>query len=108
MKKIILVLAFSAFGYLSLQAQGVSRNGCLWVKTSTADFKSISQETGSDTWNAKSIEERMKGMFEKPLFWILISQLQFTREEKLEGPGQGGGMRWMSSMTGGGGNYIKM
>jgi hypothetical protein len=37
----------------------------------------------------------------------LISQLQFTREEKLEGPGQGGGMRWMSSMTGGGGIYIK-
>jgi hypothetical protein len=52
----------------------------------------------------KSIEERMKGMFEKPLFWILISQLQFTRGRKLEGPGQGGGMRWMSSMTGGGGN----
>jgi hypothetical protein len=29
-------------------------------------------------------------------------------EEKLEGPGQGGGMRWMSSMTGGGGNLYKM
>jgi hypothetical protein len=27
---------------------------------------------------------------------------------KLEGPGQGGGMRWMSSMTGGGGNLYKM
>jgi hypothetical protein len=37
----------------------------------------------------------------------LISQLQFKREEKLEGSGQGGGMRWMSSMTGGGGTYIK-
>jgi hypothetical protein len=31
---------------------------------------------------------------------------QFTKEEK-EGPGQGGGMRWMSSMTGGGGNLYK-
>jgi hypothetical protein len=31
----------------------------------------------------------------------------YKEEEKLEGPGQGGGMRWMSSMTGGGGNYIK-
>jgi hypothetical protein len=34
----------------------------------------------------------------------LISQLQFTKR-KLEGPGQGGGMRWMSSMTGGGNLY---
>jgi hypothetical protein len=25
----------------------------------------------------------------------------YKEEEKLEGPGQGGGMRWMSSMTGG-------
>jgi hypothetical protein len=30
----------------------------------------------------------------------------YKEEEKLEGPGQGG-MRWMSSMTGGGGLYIK-
>jgi hypothetical protein len=29
----------------------------------------------------------------------LISQLIYKEEEKLEGPG--GGMRWMSSMTGG-------
>jgi hypothetical protein len=32
----------------------------------------------------------------------------YKEEEKLEGPGQGGGMRWMSSMTGGGGNLYKM
>jgi hypothetical protein len=31
----------------------------------------------------------------------------YKEEEKLEGPGQGG-MRWMSSMTGGGGNLYKM
>jgi GLPGLI family protein len=31
----------------------------------------------------------------------------YKEEEKLEGPGQGGGMRWMSSMTGGGGNLYK-
>jgi hypothetical protein len=36
----------------------------------------------------------------------LISQHQFTKRKK-EGPGQGGGMRWMSSMTGGGGNLYK-
>jgi hypothetical protein len=27
------------------------------------------------------------------------------KRKKLEGPGQGGGMRWMSSMTGGGETY---
>jgi hypothetical protein len=31
----------------------------------------------------------------------------YKEEEKLEGLGQGGGMRWMSSMTGGGGTFIK-
>jgi hypothetical protein len=30
----------------------------------------------------------------------------YKEEEKLEGPGQGGGMRWMS-MTGGGGTLYK-
>jgi hypothetical protein len=46
MKKIILVLAFSAFGYLSLQAQEFQGMAVYESKTSTADFKSISQETG--------------------------------------------------------------
>jgi hypothetical protein len=44
-------------------------------------------------------------MFEKLYFEFLISQLNLQREEKLEGLGQGGGMRWMSSMTGGGNLY---
>jgi hypothetical protein len=43
MKKIILVLAFSAFGYLSLQA-GVSGNGCL-SKPAQLILNRISQET---------------------------------------------------------------
>jgi GLPGLI family protein len=30
------------------------------------------------------------------------------KEEELEGPGQGGGMRWMSSMTGGVEPYINV
>jgi hypothetical protein len=40
MKKIILVLAFSAFGYLSLQAQEFQGMAVYESKTSTADFKS--------------------------------------------------------------------
>jgi hypothetical protein len=44
MKKIILVLAFSAFGYLSLQAQEF-QGMAVYESKPTADFKSISQET---------------------------------------------------------------
>jgi hypothetical protein len=45
MKKIILVLAFSAFGYLSLQAQEF-QGMAVYESKQAADFKSISQETG--------------------------------------------------------------
>jgi hypothetical protein len=53
--------------------------------------------------NAKSIEELYEDMFENT-GWILISQRNLQRGRKVRGQGQGGGMRWMSSMTGGGGN----
>jgi hypothetical protein len=57
----------------------------------------------------KSIEERMKGMFEKTFILNFDKSASiYKEEEKLEGPGQGGGMRWMSSMTGGAETYIKM
>ncbi|MFB0909516.1 MAG: GLPGLI family protein, partial [Flavobacterium sp.] len=53
-------------------------------------------------------EERMKGMFEKTfILYFDKSASIYKEEEKLEGPGQGGGMRWMSSMTGGGGTLYK-
>jgi hypothetical protein len=37
----------------------------------------------------------------------LIKQPLFGEEEKLDGPGQVGGMRFMSSMTGAGGTLYK-
>jgi hypothetical protein len=45
-------------------------------------------------------------MFEKHLFLILINRHQYKEEEKLEAT-QGGGMRIMNAMTGGGGTYYK-
>jgi len=57
------------------------------------------------------IEDRMKKMFEKT-FILNFSKTTsiYKEEEKLDAPGQGGqggGMRWMSSMTGGGGTNFK-
>ena len=109
MKKIILVLAFGAFGYLSLQAQEFQGMAVYESKTSTADFKSNFAGNREMTPEMqKSIEERMKGMFEKTfILYFDKSASIYKEEEKLEGPGQGGGMRWMSSMTGGGGTLYK-
>jgi GLPGLI family protein len=109
MKKIILVLAFGAFGYLSLQAQEFQGMAVYESKTSTADFKSNFAGNREMTPEMqKSIEERMKGMFEKTFILNFDKSASiYKEEEKLEGPGQGGGMRWMSSMTGGGGTLYK-
>jgi GLPGLI family protein len=109
MKKIILVLAFGAFGYLSSQAQEFQGMAVYESKTSTADFKSNFAGNREMTPEMqKSIEERMKGMFEKTfILYFDKSASIYKEEEKLEGPGQGGGMRWMSSMTGGGGTLYK-
>jgi hypothetical protein len=49
MKKIILVLAFSAFGYLSLQAQEFQGMAVYESKPAQLILNRISQETGSDT-----------------------------------------------------------
>jgi GLPGLI family protein len=56
----------------------------------------------------KSIEERMKGMFEKTFILNFDKSASIYKEEqKLEGPSQGGGMRWMSSMLSSGGTLYK-
>jgi hypothetical protein len=66
MKKIILVLAFSAFGYLSFKHRSFRE----WLFMSQNQQLILNQfrRKQSDTWNAKSIEERMKGMFENLYF----------------------------------------
>ena len=77
-------------------------------KTSTADFKARMEGNKNVTPEMqKNIEERMKTMFEKT-FILNFDKLAsiYKEEEKLDAPGQNnGGMRMMSSMTGGGGTY---
>ncbi len=79
-------------------------------KTSTADFKAR-MEGNKDVSPEmqKNMEERMKKMFEKT-FFLNFDKLAsiYKEEEKLDAPGQNnGGIRMMSSMTGGGGTHYK-
>ena len=78
-------------------------------KTSTSDFKSqMSGNRDITPEMQKTIEERMKKMFEKTFILNFDKTASiYKEEEKLEAPGQGGGMRMMSSMMGGGGTYYK-
>ncbi|MEZ7499977.1 GLPGLI family protein [Flavobacterium sp. Arc3] len=111
MKKVILVLALSAFSCLSLQAQEFQGMAVYESKTSTADFKSNFGGNREITPEMqKSMEERMKSMFEKTFILNFDKSASiYKEEEKLETPGagQGGGMRMMASMTGGGGTLYK-
>jgi GLPGLI family protein len=109
MKRVILVLAFSAFGCLGVQAQEFQGLAVYESKTSTADFKSNFAGNREITPEMqKSIEERMKGMFEKTFILNFDKSASvYKEEERLDAPGQGGGMRMMASMTGGGGTLYK-
>lgn len=109
MKKIILVLVFSACSYFSLHAQEFQGMAVYESKTSTADFNSnFAGNRGMTPEMKKSIEERMKGMFEKTFILNFDKSASIYKEEqKLEGPSQGGGMRWMSSMLSSGGTLYK-
>lgn len=78
-------------------------------KTSTGDFKSRMSENKEITPEMqKMIEERMKKMFEKTFILNFDKSASiYKEEEKLEEPGQNGGMRMMTSFMGGGGTYYK-
>ena len=79
-------------------------------KTSTSDFKKRFEGNKEMTPEMqKGIEERMKKMFEKTFILNFDKQTSiYKEEEKLDTPGQnGGGMRIMSNMLGGGGTYYK-
>jgi GLPGLI family protein len=97
------------FGYLSMQAQEFQGMAIYESKTSTADFKSNFAGNREVTPEMqKSIEERMKGMFEKTFILNFDKSASIYKEkEKLEGPVQGGGMRWISLMTPGGRTLYK-
>ncbi len=78
-------------------------------KTSTSDFKSrLSGNKDITPDMQKMIEDRMKKMFEKTFILNFDKSASiYKEEEKLEEPGQSGGMRMMASFMGGGGTYYK-
>ena len=80
-------------------------------KTSTSDFKKRFEGNKDITPEMqKTIEERMKKMFEKTYILNFDKQASiYKEEEKLETPGSqsSGGMRMMNNMMGGGGTMYK-
>jgi GLPGLI family protein len=110
LRKIILSVAFSAVSFLQMQAQEFQGMAVYESKTSTSDFKTRMEGNKDMTPDMqKMIEDRMKKMFEKTFILNFNKSASiYKEEEKLDAPGQsGGGMRWMSSMTGGGGTNYK-
>lgn len=109
MKKTFFSLAF-ILAFITSNAQKDFQGMAVYEsKTSTSDFKSrMSGNKDMTPEMQKMIEDRMKKMFEKTfvLNFDKTSSI-YKEEEKLEAPGQSGGMRMMSSMMGGGGTYYK-
>lgn len=109
MKKTFFSLAF-LLAFITSNAQKDFQGMAVYEsKTSTSDFKSrMSGNKDITPEMQKMIEERMKKMFEKTfiLNFDKTSSI-YKEEEKLDAPGQSGGMRMMSSMMGGGGTYYK-
>ena len=102
----VLVFACS----LGIQAQEFQGMAVYETKTSTADFKKRMEGNKNMTPDIqRRIEEGMKSMFEKTFILNFDKAASIYKEqEKLDSPGQGGGMRMMmSSMTGGGGTFYK-
>ncbi len=111
MKKIVFAVAF-LFVFAASNAQKDFQGMAVYEsKTSTADFKKRFEGNKDITPDMqKTIEERMKKMFEKTFILNFDKQASiYKEEEKLDAPGQGngGGMRMMSNMMGGGGTYYK-
>ncbi len=78
-------------------------------KTSTAEFTKNFDGNKDMTPEMKTqIMERMKKMFEKTFVLNFDKSASiYKEEEKLDAPGQGGGVRMMASFMGGGGTYFK-
>ena len=109
MYKVIFAIIVTIASFLGLQAQEFQGMAVYESKTSTSDFKTRIEGNKDMTPDMqKMIEERMKKMFEKTFILNFDKSASiYKEEEKLDAPGQGGGMRMMMSMTGGGGTYYK-
>jgi len=112
MNKIIFTLVLWMASYLGLKAQEFQGMAVYQSKTSTEDMKvRLSENKNLTPEMQKTIEERMKKMFEKTFILNFNKTASiYKEEEKLDAPTQGssgGGMRFMASMAGGGGTYYK-
>jgi len=108
MMRKILITAFVLFINL-VNAQEFQGMAVYESKTSTADFmKGMGGNREITPEVQKSIEERMKKMFEKTyiLNFNRVASI-YKEEEKLDAPGQQGAGRMMTSMMGGGGTHYK-
>ena len=102
---VIITASFATYAQKDFQGMAVYES-----KTNTSDFKKRFEGNKDITPEMqKSIEERMKSMFEKTFILNFDKNTSiYKEEEKLDAPGtQGGGMRMMSSMMGGGGTFYK-
>jgi GLPGLI family protein len=112
MSKIIISVVFLVISFLGLQAQEFQGMAVYQSKTSTEDMKMrLSGNKNLTPEMQKSIEERMKKMFEKTFILNFNKTASiYKEEEKLDAPsqgGSGGGMRMWSSISGSGGTYYK-
>lgn len=109
MYKIMGTLGLIFLTYLGANAQSFQGMAVYESKTSTAEFKTRMAGNRNVTPEMqKNMEEGMKAMFEKTFMLNFDKTASiYKEEERLEGPTQGGGMRFMMSMTGGGGTLYK-
>lgn len=101
---IIFLTGFATYGQKDFQGMAVYES-----KTSTAEFAKNFEGNKDITPEMKAqIMERMKKAFEKTFILNFDKSASiYKEEEKLDAPGQGSGMRIMTSMMGGGGTYYK-
>lgn len=110
MKKIAITLSL-VLASIMMQAQDFQGMAVYESKTSTADFKTRMEGNKDITPEMrKTIEDRMKKMFEKTFVLNFDKNASiYKEEERLDAPGTqgGGGMRMMASFMGGGGTHYK-
>lgn len=109
MKTIVVTLLTFFAAVISVFAQDFQGMAVYESKTSTADMTAgFSGNREITPEMQKMFQERMKAAFEKTFILNFDKSASiYKEEEKLEAPGQGGGMRFMSSMMGGGGTHYK-
>lgn len=107
MRRILTSLFLLIYSFLAAQSfQGMA---VYESKTSTSEMASSFRGNREVTPEMqKMIEERMKAMFEKTFILTFDRNAStYAEEEKIDATGQQGGMRFMSSMMGGGGTHYK-